>query len=135
MNNYYYMIWADAILQFRKHNPTQVNWQLMLFTFITWIQGLNAWIIFLWLKYFDILAIPLIDINIFPGTILDDFFTYSLEFALPFGVLNYFLIFYKEKHIKITEKYSNLKYRYALNYSFIVISGAFISAILYSVLT
>ena len=129
------MIWADAILSFRKHNPTESDWQFKLFIFITWMQALNVWIIFLWLKYFSILQIPLININVFPGEILDEFVAFAFEFALPFGLLNYFLIFYKNRHKKITEKYSNLKHKYALTYSFVMILGAFVSAILYSILT
>jgi hypothetical protein len=129
------MIWADAILSFRKHNPSISDWKFKLFIYVTWMQALNAWIIFLWLKYFGIFQIPLININFFPGEILDEFIAFTVEFALPFGLLNYFLIFYKNRHKKITEKYSNLKYKYALTYSFVMILGAFVSAILYSILT
>lgn len=135
MNNIYYVIWSDAILSFRKHNPNENKWQLRLFIFMTWMQALNAWIIFLWLKYFDILHIPLLNINIFPGEMLNEFIAFTLEFALPFGLLNYFLVFYREKYKQITKKYSNLNSKYALIYSFTMILGAFISAIMYGILT
>jgi len=135
MNNIFYMIWADAILSFRKHNPTKKDWQFRLFVFMTWMQALNAWIIFLWLKYFDILEIPLININVFPGEMLDEFLAFTIEFALPFGFLNYFLIFHKDRYKLITEKYSDNKVKYALIYSYTMIFGGFISAMLYIVLT
>jgi hypothetical protein len=79
MSNPYYMIWADAILSFKKHNPALSDWQIILLVFITWMQALNAWIIFLWLKYFNIFQIPLININIFPGQILDEFIHFLLN--------------------------------------------------------
>jgi len=135
MNNIYYMIWADAILSFREHNPTKSNWKFRLFIFMTWMQALNVWIIFLWLKYYDILQIPLIDISIFPGEMLDEFFAFSIEFAMPFGLLNYFLIFYRDRYKKVTKKYSGIKPKYALIYSFTIIFGAFISAIFIAILT
>ena len=134
MNNLYYMIWSDAILSFRKYNPTRTDWKFTLFLYITWIHALNWWILFLWLKFFKILVIPLISIDIFPGELLNDFFAFSIEFALPFGILNYFLIFYNKRYEMITQKYKGIKFRYALIYSFTIAILAFISAILYGVL-
>lgn len=134
MNNIYYMIWSDAILSFRKYHPNRKDWRFTLFFYITWIHALNWWIIFLWLKFFKILNIPLISINIFPGELLDDFFAFAIEFALPFGILNYFLIFYNNRYVMITQKYKDLKFRYSPIYSFTIAILAFISAILYGTL-
>ena len=135
MNNIYYMIWSDAILSFRKHNPNRTNWKFTLLFFNTWINALNWWIIFIWLKFFDILNIPLISINVFPGTLLNNFIAFTIEFALPFGLLNYFLIFYNDRYKMITKKYANIKTRFAPIYSLVIIIGAFISAILYGTLS
>lgn len=52
-------------------------------------QALNWWILFIWLKFFNILNIQLISIDIFPRKLLDDFFAFTIEFALPFGILNF----------------------------------------------
>lgn len=135
MKNPYYLIWSDAIQRFRKHHPDRRDWKLALFTLLTWMHALNAWIIILWLKYFKILIIPKFNFNLFPGTLLDGFFTFTIEFALPFGILNYFLVFYNNRYEKFTEKYKSIKTRYALIYSFSMTLGAFISAILYGILT
>ncbi len=59
----------------------------------------------------------------------------TIEFALPFGLLNYFLIFYNNRYEKITRKYKNVKTRYAPIYSFTVAILAFVTAILYGILT
>ena len=134
MNNIFYMIWVDAILSFRKHHPYNENWKSRLFIYITWIQAMNLWIVFLWLKFFNILNIPLLSINVFPGELLDDFFAFSIEFALPFGVLNYFLVFHNNRYEKVIQKYGHIKTRYAPIYSFTVAILAFVSAILYGVL-
>lgn len=135
MNNFYYMVWSDAILSFRKHNPKRRDWKSTLFIFITWMHALNFWIILLWMKYFNILSIPLIKIDVFPGKLLDEFFAFTIEFALPFGILNYFLIFYNNRYEKITQKYKDIKFRYAPIYSFTIAILAFASAILYGALS
>lgn len=134
MNNLYYMVWADAIQSFRKHHPKK-NWRITLFIFITWMHALNAWILVLWLKYFNVFNVPKFNIDIFPGKLLDSFTAFTVEFALPFAILNYFLIFHKNRYERISKKYMDIKKRYAQIYSYSMIFGAFASAILYGVLT
>lgn len=133
MKNLYYMIWADAINSFKAHNPKKTNWKFTLFTYITWINALNLFIIVLWMKYFKILIVPHFDFNFFPGTLLDGFLTFLVEFALPLAILNYFLIFYKNRYQLISKKYEDVKIRYAPIYSFTIAILALISAILYGV--
>ena len=135
MRNIYYMIWSDAILSFKKHHPNRQDWKFTMLLYITWIHAINWWIVFIWIKYFDLLSIPLISIDVFPGKLLDNFFAFTIEFALPFGILNYFLVFYNNRYEKITQKYKDVKTRYAPIYSFSVAILAFASAILYGALT
>ncbi len=135
MDNFYYLLWSDAILSFKKHHPNRTDWKITLLVYITWIHALNWWIIFIWLKFFDILNVPLISINVFPGTLLNNFLAFTIEFALPFALLNYFLIFYNGRYNKIIKRYPKPKKRIALVYSTVVALGAFISAILYGTLS
>jgi len=51
MKNFYYMIWADSILRFQKYHPERKDWKIAIFILNTWINALNFWIIFLWLKF------------------------------------------------------------------------------------
>lgn len=134
MKNIYYMIWADAIQSIRKHHPHKKDWKIAIFILTTWMHALNWWIIFIWLKYFNI-NIPLISLDFFPGHVLDSFLCFTIEFALPFGLLNYFLVFHHNRYEKIIERYKNQKTRYGLIYSISMALGAFFSAILYSILT
>ena len=135
MNNIYYMIWSDAILSIRKYNPKMKAWKLNIFLHITLIHSLNLWIVLLWLKFFKIFTMPLLSIDVFPGELLDDFFAFAIEFALPFVILNYYLVFYNNRYEKITQKYKDIKFRYSPIYSFTIAILAFISAILYGALT
>ena len=104
MRNLYYMIWSDAIISFKKHQPDRTNWKFTLFVYITWIHALNLWIIFIWLKYFELLNIPLIKIDVFISDMINKFVAFSIMFALPFGVLNYFLVFRNNRYEKIIQK-------------------------------
>ncbi|WP_155960773.1 hypothetical protein [Flavobacterium daejeonense] len=135
MNNIYYMIWVDAILNIRKHHPNKKDWKTTLLIYVTWIHALNFWILSIWLKYFNILSIPLIHINLFPSKMLNSFSSFAIEFALPFGIINYFLIFYNDRYVKIIKKYGNMKTSYAFIYSAIVALVALFSAFLYGALS
>lgn len=71
----------------------------------------------------------------FPGALLDDFFNFTISFAFPFVVLNYFLIIYNNRYEKLIKKYGEQDKRYALIYSMTSVFGAFVVAILYGSLT
>ncbi len=135
MRNIYYMIWSDFIQKYRKFHPENKNWKTNLLIFNTHINAINFWIIIIWLKYFKIFTLPLIHIEVFPGDLLNSFSAWVIEFALPFGIINYFLIFYKNRYIKIVEKYKNIKTPYFLIYATSVIFGALFSAFLYGALS
>lgn len=135
MKNIYYLIWSDAIYRIRKHHPHKKNWKISLFIYITWIHALNLFIVFLWLKYFNIHIIPALDFDIFPGTILDDFFSFSVKFALFPVIINYFLVFHKNRYERLTLRYPKSEIMYSLIYSMTVLIGAFISAVIYGVLS
>lgn len=135
MRNIYNLIWVDAILSFKKHNPKKSEWRIIVFVMITWMNGLNWWVVFMIIKYFNLFRIPIIELNVFPGQAVNDFLSFTTEFALPFGILNYFLIFYNKRYEVLIEKYGPQKTRYAFNYVLISALGAFIFAVLYGILT
>lgn len=135
MDNIYYKIWADAIQTFRKFHPNRTDWKITLFIFITWIHALNCWTILIWLKYFNIYDIPYISINLFPSDMINSFFAFAIEFALPFAILNYFLIFYKKRYEIIIQINKDIKNRTALIYSMVVLITFAFTAHLYAALT
>ena len=133
--NLYNMIWSDAIQRYRKFHPKEKNWKTTLLIFNTHINALNFWIIIIWVKYFNIYTLPTLKIDVFLGGILNSYLAFAIQFALPFGIINYFLIFYKDRYVKIVKKHSSIKIAYAQIYSFLVVFGALFSAILYGVLS
>ncbi len=135
MINIYYSIWVDAISSMKKHHPNDRDWKVKLLLYISWIQAINWWIIFIWLRFFDIFRIPLVELNVFPGTLMDSFVAFALQFGVPFIVLNYMLIFHRNKYRAILEKYKTSGFRFAPVYSFSVLILAFATAIVYGMLT
>lgn len=133
MRNIYYLIWSDIIQRFWIHHP-QKAWKWTLFSFITWIHALNLFIVALWLKYFDVYTAPNLHINIFPGELLDGFTNFAITFAGPFAVINYFLIFFRDRYEKIVERYKMTKTEYGFIYCLSILAGALLSGYLYGIL-
>lgn len=135
MKNIYYLIWSDSILSFKRYHPEKTEWKLAVFLLNTWINALNWWIIFIWLKYFNVINITFLKIDFFPGVMLDKFIAFTVIFALPFGVLNYFLFFYKDRYKKIIARYPSPPNKIAFIYSTLIAFGAFFTAILYGAIS
>ena len=134
MKNPYYMIWADAIRRYQKHQPGDKNF-VRVFFLQTWIDGLNLSIIVLWLKYFEIVNATLLSIDLFPGRLLDSLTEFIIQFVLFFGILNYFLIFHKKRYRRILLKYEETKTNYAFIYGITSVLFFFISIVMYGILT
>ena len=134
MYNLYYLIWADSIQSIRKNQPNKKDWKILIFLIITIMHSFNLWIIVIWLKYFGV-DIPLIDLNFSPSHMIDSSLSFAINFASPFILLNYLLIFRNNRYIKIVEKYKDLKIKYGLYYCLSMLIGAFLSAVLYGILT
>jgi hypothetical protein len=122
MKNWYYFIWADAIRSVRKHHPRDKDWKGKIFILITFIHSANFWFILVWLQYFHLISIPELTIDFFGNNYLDGFFSFAVTFASPFVVLNYVLVFNKNRYESILQKYPETKYRWSAIYSFTVLA-------------
>ncbi len=114
-NNIYYKIWADAIVGFRKHKPQVKNWAKSTFILITACNSINLYSLDIILNLLGIKTY-FIEINIFPGTMLNFFGAFIIQYSLVFIVLNYFFIFKNNKYLLIIEKYSNMNGKLAMIY-------------------
>ncbi len=121
MKNLYYNVWSDAINSFRKHHPEITDWKVKVFNLMTFTNALNFWILFFWLQYFGLVRLPKFTFNL-PIGIINDFLMFILIFALPFVIINFFLIFYKDRYKNILEKYPYTDKKYAIKYSFIILA-------------
>lgn len=133
MKNYYYLYWVDAIVSIKTNSPKRRDWKFSIFTYTTMCNALNLWVVLLWLKYFNILSFK-VQINLLPGTMLNNAGGFIIYFATPFILLNYFLIFYRDKYKKLIEIYPHKNGKFAMRYIFISVLLCFISMILHEVL-
>lgn len=133
MRNVYYLIWVDAIVNFRKHNPARTDWKISLFIIQTTCNALNLWAILLWLKFFEIFSFK-IEVDIFPGTLLNSAAGFIVQFASPFILLNYFLIFHNNRHKKLIERYPHKNGKLAMVYTMVSALVGFVSMVLYGTL-
>lgn len=134
MKNYYYIFWADAIHRAKASNPKGGNWKRFSFLFISFIHGLNLFILFVWFSFFSGNELSLLRLNIFEFEAIDKLLSFFIEFvSLPIMV-NYFLIFHNKRYEKIISKHPLGKSKISANYSMIIIVLAFISVVLYSLI-
>lgn len=133
MKNLYYLVWVDIIASAKRHHPDRTDWKYSLFILFTMCNALNLYSVDI---FFNLIGIHtyLIKINIFPGSLLDSFAAFVLQFASIFILLNYFLIFYKDRYKFLLERYPSKNGKLALVYALCSIWIGFGSMILYSVL-
>jgi len=118
MNNIYYQLWVDAIVNSKDYKEKKPGWKASIFKIITAFNTMNLFTICLWLRLYGVFTY-LIEIDIFPGTRLNDASSMIIQFASPFILLNYFLIFHRDRYKKLIGKYRNSKGRLTLMYCFI----------------
>lgn len=131
MKNIYDAIWSDALQNYRKHHPEVENWLYKVFMLTTFIFSLNFWLVVLWLKYFGIDLLIKVQIDFFPGTILNNFFGYVIEFWLPSMLINYVFIVLGDRYEKIMASYPLTTKKYALKHGFITLFLTVASVIVY----
>jgi len=133
MKNIYYTFWVNVIVEGRKNQPKRTDWKISLFLLITTCNSLNLYVIMLWLKYFDIFSFR-VNINFMSINIINNVIEYIIRFASPFILLNYFLIFHKNRYNKLIEQYPPNDSKFPLLYVLTSVLVAFISVIIYGLL-
>ena len=70
----YYRIWVDAIVFEKTKNRDIGNWKFFTILPLSLLHGINALTIMIILNILNIKIDPFIHFDIFPGTMLDNFF-------------------------------------------------------------
>lgn len=133
MKNIYYLIWVDSIVGFRKNNPTRDDWKFTVFVTNTTCNALNLFSIYALLKFFGIKTF-IIKIDIIPLPIFNSFLGFVIQYASIFIILNYFLIFRKERYKVLIEKYPNKNGKIGMIYVMCSVLIGYIFMILYGIL-
>lgn len=115
--NLYYRIWVDAIVKLRSRPQNAGLWKIFAMTFISMAMALNLVLILFIINDLGIIkGIAKIPIDVFPGSRIDGFFSFFLSYLLPFLLLNYFLIFYKNRYKELVKRYPSYDGKVFLRY-------------------
>lgn len=104
----FYTIWADIIVRYRKQNPDYTNGHIryMLMLYVSTVNAMSVWQIFSLFELFGLLKIHWIRFDIFPTERLNSGLSTFFMFVFPCMLINYFLIFWRKRYIKIIEVYA-----------------------------
>ena len=115
----YYEIWTDCITKARYLPKNKSDWKLYTLIFMSVAMALNlVFLLFIIATIKITEKIFIIPIDIFPGTKFVALISFFVSYLLPFLLINYYLIFYKEKYKQILLKYTYHNGRYFLSYFF-----------------
>jgi hypothetical protein len=109
MKNIYYSIWVDAIVNIEKNPKHRKDWKFFSMVYMTLLNALNLGVILMILAYIFDLKVIWVSFTILSGTILNSFASFIIQFAMPFILLNYVLIFYRNKYKGLIQRYSDMK--------------------------
>lgn len=119
MKNIYYLLWADVIANDKGYKKNEPGWKSSVYSIITIANAMNLFVILLWLDYLQIDIREHLYIVEPSRSVLSSAFGGFICFGLPFAIINYFAIFYKNRYLKLLQKYqSNFKGKLALAYVF-----------------
>jgi len=130
----YYKIWVDGIVKLRSRPQNAGLWKFFAMTFTSMAMALNlVFILFILSDLGITTGILKITVNLFLGTRLDAFVSFFISYLLPFLLINYFLIFYKEKYKKLINRYPYYGGKLYMRY-FVSSMGVFLAYIFIAIL-
>ncbi len=126
----FYKIWVDAIIYEQTNFKGRRNWKFYTIIAMTAAQMFYLYTFIFWFDYFFGINLDFSpDIDLFPGKMLDNGLSATITYTLPIVIINYFVIFYKQKYKKFIKNYGYKNGKLFL--SFLILSyGIFVLSIL-----
>jgi len=90
MKNIYYSIWVDTIVNIERNPSHKKDWKLFSMIYISILNSLNFWLLFLLSADILDIKMTLIRSTIFPGEMLNSFVSFFIQFCLPFILIECF---------------------------------------------
>jgi hypothetical protein len=105
----YYILFSDAINKILTVEKSKDMWKFYVMISISFAMGFNLFMLSFILHDLNILKIETIEVRLNATGIyqLDSFLSYAVVYLFPFLMINYFLVFYKDKYKEIIIKYRN----------------------------
>ncbi|MEI7504974.1 MAG: hypothetical protein WCJ61_17000 [Paludibacter sp.] len=110
----FYNIWADIIVRYRKQHPDDTDGQIryVLMFYVSTVNAMSIWQVFSLFELFGLIKIHWIRFDIFPTERLNSGLSTFFMFVFPCMLINYFLIFWRKRYIKIIDVYATEKGNY-----------------------
>jgi threonine/homoserine/homoserine lactone efflux protein len=116
MVNLYYLLWVDAIINAKEYKEEEPGWKFSVFWILTLMNAMNGMTLLLWLDYFGTCSyndyILYTSDSFFLGMVI-----VFINWVIPFSIINFALIFYKDRYKRLIKKYPNKYGKFALGYS------------------
>ena len=131
MASLYYRIWVDAIASQKEKRAENNSWKLYTLVTVSTLQGINLFTVFYWLRIiFSRHLLLTMPVGIFSARPLNGFISVIITFFIPFLLLNYLLIFNKDRYKKLIEKYGVGDGKLYKTYALLTIGIAIIPAVI-----
>ncbi|HVS91883.1 MAG TPA: hypothetical protein VHE59_07635 [Mucilaginibacter sp.] len=136
MKNYYYLFWSDAIQRFNRHHSKERGLEKKLLILNSWVFTLAVLSTMLWLKYFHVYQSKFGVFGIF--TTFGKKTPFLLEMVVVFlliYIINYVLIFWRNRYLLLIEKYALGRFNYSVVVSLSLLAYFLFTIFLYGYLT
>lgn len=106
MKKLYYSLCVDVLVQYRSNPKNKGMWKFYSMLYLSLCMGMNWGFIYAFLgSWFNFSFHDKLEINLFPGNRIDYMLSFFVIFMFPPWIINYFLIFYKDRYIELEKKY------------------------------
>jgi len=115
MRNIYYQLWVDGIVNSKDYKNNKSSWKYTVYWILTIANGLNLASLVVWLKFYQI-ELYTLEINLFPNSLLENVIEGFLNYIALIAIINYFVVFYNNRYLKLIKKYPDYNGKLAFFY-------------------
>ena len=113
----YYTIWSDCIKQIKSVPASKSRWKIYSLTIMSLLMGVNLMFLStIFQRHILGIYIYHLEINFFSGNTINTILESFILFMLPMMLINYFLIFRKDRYLRFIDKYKFYNGKYFLKY-------------------
>ncbi|MDB4582940.1 hypothetical protein N9164_07305 [Draconibacterium sp.] len=116
MKNFYNILWVDAIVNAKDYKNNDPGWKSSIFWLLTSMNAINIIAVLFWLKYFNVYEHRFI-FNFNSDLLAVGLIESLLNVLAPIAIINYFLVFYRNRYKRLIAKNSHYEGKVALFYS------------------
>ena len=116
MKNIFFSLWVDAIVNSKDYKEKNAGWKTSTLWLITTVNVLNVMLVLLWLEFLQIYKHNFF-FNLHSDSFAVGLSEIFLNFFAPIGIINYFLIFFRDRYKRLISRHTHYNGKLALYYS------------------